>query len=101
MNRPMRGLTTAVAALRPGISFHTEHQCVELANAQKETIRMSGDFLEIPLAIERFRHIVHAIQNDGDEAECLSGLVTIAQGASQQPLSQSLTLMILMHSQPR
>jgi hypothetical protein len=45
------------------------HQRLQHIGAQKEPIRMTGQFREIPSLVKPLCRIVNAVENDGDECE--------------------------------
>src|SRR5579863_7832001 len=61
---------------------------------------MAGQFDEVPLPIEGFRFVVHAIEYDGDERNRLAGFPAVAQRLSEQEPAQSLAMSPGVDSQP-
>lgn len=61
---------------------------------------MARQFVKIPLPIKRFRLVIDAIEDDGDECERLAGLVTVAQSLCEEETSKPLTLTIPDDAQP-
>jgi hypothetical protein len=62
---------------------------------------VAWQFLEVPVLVKRLGRVIDAVQNDGDESERPTSLVTVAQCLGKEEPPESLALTIRTHAQPR
>jgi hypothetical protein len=76
------------------------HHFFELVVADKQPIRVAGEFLEIPHLIERFRGIVKAVEDDRHEGKRVTGFVAVPASLGKQKSADPLSLLIAADAKP-